>query len=230
MSIPVSTKKKDAGRIPGPANIPNVVEIRVQFMMTNSKPASIFFHGYNGGTAVVGQSMANTLWGSISSAWNTNLASLAAAGPPAAQLQNVYIRDMTSYTNPVFVGTGTAILGTSASPSMPANVAAVLTENINARGRGAKGRVYLPCWATNADGGGGVMTGAAQTAVNAFGTAIYNGIGAVNLTPCVANPARAQYQGVTGTVHAARSATHTNINSYTCRDTIWDTQRRRIQL
>jgi hypothetical protein len=113
---------------------------------------------------------------------------------------------------------------------MPENNAIVLTENIAARGRGAKGRVFLGGWAQNADVTVGGISTTVQTALGALGTAWANALTAQSLTPCVAQVARQQYQGVTGTIHAARGATHTNVTSYTCRDLIWDTQRRRVQL
>jgi hypothetical protein len=137
---------------------------------------------------------------------------------------------MSNFTNPVYQGTGTAVVGTGGAVAMPENNAIVLTENIAARGRGAKGRVFLGGWAQNADVTVGGISTTVQTALGALGTAWANALTAQSLTPCVAQVARQQYQGVTGTIHAARGATHTNVTSYTCRDLIWDTQRRRVQL
>jgi hypothetical protein len=113
---------------------------------------------------------------------------------------------------------------------MPENISAVLTENVTVRGRGAKGRVYLAGWANNADAGNGTILPALQTALNAFGTAIFNGITGAGFTPCVAKVARQAYTGVTGTPHLARAATYAVVSTYVCRDLVWDTQRRRIQL
>lgn len=233
MTMPISVKKKDGGRIPGPYNVPSVLEIRCQLVLPNSKQSFFRVEGAYASTPASIQSVATALFGSISSAWGSNLASLC---PPATAFQNVYVRDMTSYTNPIFVGTGTAVPGTSASVAMPVNAAIVITEQIASRGRGLKGRIYLGGFATNADAGGGVISAAAQTGLNAFCTALFNAISGQSLTPCLAQPARYQYQGVTGTVHPARGSvgppptgTHVNINSYVLRDLVWDTQRRRIQ-
>jgi hypothetical protein len=113
---------------------------------------------------------------------------------------------------------------------MPENAAIVMTENINIRGKGLKGRCYLGGWSTAADAGGGVIAAAAQTAVNNFGTAILNALNAQSLTPCVAQIARQQYQGITGTIHQARPMGHPTVLGYVCRDLVWDTQRRRVQL
>lgn len=236
MTTPRSQKKVDAGRIPGPWNCPGVIEIKCQMVLPNSRQSFWTVHGFYSGTAPNVQTVATALFGSISSAWNTNVASLCPAGPPATQFQNVYCRDMSSFSNPVFTGTGTAVSGTSASVAMPVNAAIVLTEQIASRGRGMKGRIFLGGFATNADAGGGVISNTAQTGLNAFCTALFNAITAQTLTPCVAQPARQQYLGVTGTLHSARGSagpppvgTHVNLTAYVLRDLVWDTQRRRIQ-
>lgn len=226
MGIPTSQKKKDAGHIPGPQNVPSVIEIRCQLMMPNSKLSFMTFHGaYTTAPGNI-QTMANTLFTSLSGAWGTNMAPVC---PPATSFQSVQVRDMASYLNPVSIGTGTAVPGTSASVALPAEVAIVLTENVASRGRGLKGRAYLGGLAQNASTAGGLISAAGQSAANGFGTAVFNAIGAVALTPCVAQVARAQYQGYTGTVHPARNASHVNVTSYTCRDLNFDSQRRRGQ-
>jgi hypothetical protein len=106
-------------------------------------------------------------------------------------------------------------------------VAAVLTEQIAARGRGLKGRVFLGGWDVGADAGNGIIAPAAVTAINNYGTAVFSAISAAQLTPCVAQPARQTYLGLTGTTHPARVAASVFVTSYTCRDNKWDTQRRR---
>lgn len=234
MTMPTSVKKKDGGKIPGPFNVPSVIEIRAQMALPNTKLSFFALHGAYTTPPANMQALATALFNALSSAWGTNLASLC---PPQTIFQNVYVRDMTSYLNPVYTGTGTAVPGSSASPAMPAGAAIVLTEQIASRGRGMKGRIYTGGYATNADGGGGTISAAAQTGLNAFCTAIFNAITGQSLTPCVAQPARYQYQGVTGTVHPARGSvgpppvgTHVNVSAYVLRDNIWDSQRRRSQL
>jgi hypothetical protein len=225
--MPISVKKKDAGRIPGPANVPSVIEVRMQFALPNSKTIYSTLHGAYVTAPSNMQSLATALFGSLSSAWGSNIGAYMAN---ATSFTNVWVRDMSNFTNPVYQGTGTAVVGTGGAVAMPENNAIVLTENIAARGRGAKGRVFLGGWAQNADVTVGGISTTVQTALNALGTAWANALTGQSLTPCLAQVARQQYQGVTGTVHAARGATHTNVTSYTCRDLIWDTQRRRVQL
>jgi len=225
--MPVSSKKSDGGRSKGPQNCANVIEIRCQMQLPNSKVSFWTVHGAYSTAPSNMQSLATALFGSLSSAWNSNLAAYA---PPGTIFQNVQIRDMTNFTNPVFIGTGTAVPGTSASVAMPPGAAIVVTENLNIRGRGAKGRIYLGGWATNADAGGGVIAAALVTAFGTFCSALFSAITGQSLTPCVAQLPRVQYQGVTGTVHNARAAGHPSITSYVLRDNLWDAQRRRAQL
>jgi len=176
--------------------------------------------------------VASALFTSISSAWSTNLASLMAT---TTIFQNVFCRDMANPNNPVFTGTGTAIPGTSASIAMPPGAALVLTEQIQGRGRGMKGRIYLGGFATNADAGGGIPSAAAVTGMGAFGTALLNALSAQGLTACVAQAPRAAYLGVTGTSHAARGSinpstgTHVQVSTYSFVDQRWNSQRRRAQ-
>src|SRR5215469_10335978 len=140
MSMPISVKRKDGGKIPGPANVPSVVEIRCQVQLPNQKISSMFFHGSFATPPSSMQAVASALWTSLSSAWSTNLAPLMAT---TTLFQSVWCRDMTSFANPIYQGTGTALPGTSASPAMPVNNAIVMTENVAARGKGIKGRVYI---------------------------------------------------------------------------------------
>lgn len=234
MTQPHSQKKIDGGRIAGPAAVANVIEIKCQVQLPNSKLSFWVVHGSFTTVPPNMQTVATALFNSISSAWSTNFASLMPLGPPATTFQDVLIRDMTAITNPIFIGTGTAVAGSSASVAMPPGAAIVMTENIVARGKGLKGRVYFGGWATNADAGGGVIAPAAVTAVTNFGTALFSAISAQSLVPCVAQVARQAYTGITGTSHPARGTPgiggHVNVTSYTARDNLWDAQRRRGQI
>lgn len=223
---PQSTRKVDAGRIKGAAAVPNCVEIIVPWS-TGTAPARSFvsvLHGANPNNTPINVGLAQTLTTSFHSAFTANLAIFQ---PTASFMGNVGVRDMTNVTNPPIFATGGGAFGTSVSIAMPFDAAIVLTENLVIRGRGQKGRIFLPNWATNADAGGGVIDAAVVTAVTTFGTAIFNAITAAALTPAVAKVARAEYLGVTGAHHLARGASAVNVLNYTCRDNRWDSQRRR---
>jgi len=223
---PQSVKKKDAGRIPGPAVIAGCIEVIMNWTATNGRIIHTILHGRNLGTFTPSAASAQTLFAAISGNWSTNLALYS---PTASQLTGLTVRDMSASTNLAFLSTGAAVSGTSASPGLPIQTALVLTANIAARGRGAKGRAYLPNWATNADAGNGLAIGAVGTALAAFGTALLSNFSASGLTSTIAKPARAHYLGFTGTDHPARNAAMVDVNSWTARDLVFDTQRRRVQ-
>jgi hypothetical protein len=69
-----------------------------------------------------------------------------------------------------------------------------------------------------------------QTAIKTMGSAWLSAINSNGVGACINQPARQQYVGFTGTTHPARPAGHPIVLSYTCRDLVWDTQRRRVQL
>lgn len=227
MSIQTSTKKHDAGRIPGPYNNPGVVEITLIFGLPNTRLARSALHGYAATPPGMSVAFANTLFGALSAPWSSNIATYMHTG---TTFQSVVVRDMTSFTNPTYQSTSAAVAGTSASAvAMPESMAIVLTENLNIRGRGAKGRLYLGGWSQNADVTTGGISSTVQTALNTMGTAWLSAISTNGMTPCVNQPPRAQYMGYTGTTHPARVAGHPTVTAYVCRDLVWDTQRRRVQ-
>lgn len=224
MTLPLSVKKVDGGHIKGAQAVPNVIEFHCIVQGANLKSASFIFHGHFTTPPANMQTLAGTAWTTLSTAWGTNIAPHC---PAATQFNAVQIRDMTATSNPIFIGTGAAVPGTGALPAMPASNAVVLTENINARGRGLKGRIYIGGWDTSADAGAGSISTAAQTAANAFGTAIQNFLTGNALSPCVAQVHRQAYQSYTGATHAERLASFVGVTSYTVNNLRWDTQRRR---
>src|SRR5262252_2103439 len=122
--LPASQRKKDGGKIPGAQPVTNTIEVMVIQSGANAKSANHVFHGFFATAPASMQTLANALWTAVSNAWGTNLAPHMA---PAAQLTAVHVRDMTAITNPVFIGTGTAVPGTGTLPALPAENAVVIT-------------------------------------------------------------------------------------------------------
>jgi hypothetical protein len=219
-----STRKVDGGRIPGPAAIPNGIEIRCIFRHVNAKIVSFTLHAQNDGTYITSVAAANALHQSIGAAWTAHLGY---AIVNTVQFNSVVLRDMTFPELPEFTSSDPPILGTSVVTPLPDDVALVLTENGNARGRGSKGRIYVMGFAADQDQGGGVANDNLVVAMNAFGTQLMTALGVGGLSPAIAKPHRQEYIGLTGALHAERPAALTPVGSYTCRDNHWDTQRRR---
>lgn len=224
MAIATSVRAKDGGLIPGPANVPNVIEFKQRFTLANAKVAHVVFHAHYTTAPSNIQTLVDGMFISTKSAFTTNLASFM---PTTVSYSGLGARDMTSFQNAEFEAVGAPAAGTGTEDALPEDVAAVLTENVTVRGRGVKGRMYIPGWSELANGAPGQMSAGVQAALNAYGTALTNAITAQNLTPCVAKPARQEYIGLTGTHHNARTATFAPITSFVCKDLEWDTQRRR---
>lgn len=74
--------------------------------------------------------------------WDTSMQS---AMPTNLSLINVKLTDLSTVDGPVLdYGTGLPLAGLSVSPSLPNNVALVLTKRTALRGRSYRGRVYIP--------------------------------------------------------------------------------------
>lgn len=224
MAIATSQRAVDGGRIKGPAACPAVVEVVMRFTLPNQKTAHVGCHGHYTTPPANMQSLADALYVSLKGAWSTNLGGLMAT---TTLFTGLSARDMTAITNPAFEAAGASVAGTGPGIPMPPDVSGVLTENVTTRGRGAKGRMYIPGWSVDADAAGGQMTDATKTSLDAFGTALFNALTTQTLTPCVAKVARQAYIGLDGTNHPARTATFAPVTSYVCKDLEWDTQRRR---
>jgi len=195
------------------------------FTLANSKQASVRTFGKdNSLTFVASQAMANQLFTAISGHWVTRLGQYMHND---TQFFALTIRDMGDVTNPEFQSNLAAVSGSSANAALPQDVALVLTAEPNLRGRGAKGRLFFPGWATNAAAAPGQAIDAARVALNAFGADLMLELNAVALGAAIAKPARNAYIGLTNAQHPQRPASVVELNAYTCQDTEFDTQRRR---
>jgi hypothetical protein len=218
-----STRKVDGGRIKEIPEINGCIEVRMRFI-SNTKVWVATIHGNGGGTYVPSTANADLLFTALATPWTTRLANFI---HPNCSFMGVTVRDMTKRDNAEFDSTGAPHVGIATGDEMPADVTAVLTENIAKRGRGAKGRIYLSGWAENANAANGQMDPTVQTALNGLGTDWLAAMSAQGIPAVVAKPARQEYLGVTGTSHPARDAGMEPVTGYSCRDREWDTQRRR---
>src|SRR5262252_778824 len=182
-----STRKTDGGRIAGPAEIPNGVQLKMFFQLMNGKTAHTSCFGQHQGTFVSSAAMANQLFDAIKGHWSNRFSNYIGTG---VTFQALSVRDMTLSTNPEFRSTTAPITGGAAGNQLPQDVAIVLTAQCVERGRGSKGRLYLPGWSAATLGSNGQMAAAVQTAVTAFGSDLLLEMNAVALSASVAKPAR----------------------------------------
>lgn len=215
----------DPGHIAGPIVIPSCAQITINWANASGRGAHNVLYGRYSGAFAGNTAQANSIMTALSTggAWTALAAFLATT----TTLAGVSIRDVNTPNAPLITSTNAAVPGTSASPEMPDEVAAVITLRTSFTGPAYRGRMYVPGWATNALAAGNVIAAAAVTALNSWGGTIAGALAAGTYTWVLGQPARAQYTGSTGRVHPARAAQSTTIAQTVVRDNHWDTQRRR---
>jgi len=142
-------------------------------------------------------------------------------------LTAVQLRDLRALDSPIVQSTAAGQNGTSASPEMPNEVAAVGTFRTGKTGPGNRGRTYVPGWATNALATGNVIAPATVTALQNWLSGITAAFSGQGITHGLIQHSRVSYTGSTGKVHPPRDPQVALITSIVVRDNHWDTQRRR---
>ena len=215
----------DAGRIGGPVVVPNGCKVMLVWNLADGKQGRNVLGGTVAGGFQPTPAIAETIRSALVSGgtW-TALAAFLSTG---VSLARVELQDIRVAFQPVVASTGAATPGTSASPALPSEVAAVITLRTQGIGPQNRGRAYIPGWATNALAAGDVIAPAAVTALTNWIPTITTALSAGGLSWSLINPARAQYTGTTGTVHPARVAVMKPLTGAVVRDNHWDSQRRR---
>lgn len=216
----------DPGAIGGPKVIPQCAQVRIRFTLTDGKTGYIVMAGRYAGAFAVTPTMVTTAHASLTS--GATWTALAAHLAPTVSLSSLDVRDLAVAGQPLIGSTGPAVPGTSSGTALPDEVALCITLRTAKAGPAARGRMYFPGWATTALGTGGAPAAAAVTALNNWAnsnltTAFTN----LSLTQCLALPARAAYEGATGTQHPARAASTLDLTGKAAEGTSWDSQRRR---
>lgn len=216
----------DPGAIGGPYVVPQCARIVFYINVEGGKTAHIVLVGrYVGtfhGTAAEAQAIHQALFtGAQWTALAAFLATTTVAGQTSIQDVNAPSQSI------IFASAPTSAPGTSASPALPSEVAAVITKRSAFLGPQNRGRIYFPGFATNALGAGNVIAAAAVTALGNWANNISSALAAQGYTHVIGQPARAQYTGSTGTNHPARAATSQPVTQLLVRDNHWDSQRRR---
>lgn len=205
--------------------MPQCAQLVLQWQLESGKIGHNVTYGRYAGTFSGSPAQAT----SISTALVTGAQWTALAGFLAAQTQflGVSIRDVNVADQPIIQPTAGTANGTSASASVPNEVALVGTLRTGSVGRANRGRMFVPGWATNALGTGNVVAAAAVTAYQNWLNTIIGIYAGQGYTLVIGQKARAQYTGSTGTVHPARPAGSTTVTQIVVRDNHWDSQRRR---
>lgn len=217
----------DPGHIAGPVIIPNAIQMRFRWTLNDAKTAHNVMYGQVAGGFTPTAAIAEALRASIAGAgtWTALAAYLA----PNCSLAGVDLVDMRPPGGwPIVSSTGAALPGTSAVAAFPDETAVALTLRTAKVGPSNRGRIFIPGWASNSMGVGGVVLAAAVTALTNFGAALPGLFLAQSITLSVGNPARAAYTSTrTGRVFPARAAGLVPVTAVVCRDNHFDSQRRR---
>lgn len=215
----------DPGAIGGPVKVPQCAQIVLNWTLEDGKTAHNVLYGRFGASFAGTVAQANAILTGLTT--GVNWTTLAAFLAPTTALAGISIRNVDIVNQALIQSTGAAAPGTSASPALPNEVAAVITLRTAATGPQNRGRVYVPGFATNALGAGNVIAAAAVTAIQNWGQQLINTINANGYTMVIGQKARAAYKGSTGTDHPARAAGSVVVTGQVVRDNHWDTQRRR---
>ena len=215
----------DPGAIGGPVVVPQAAQIVINWGQEDAVFAHTVLYGRYAGPFGGTVAQANNIMTALTTGgtWTAFAAFLAST----SFISGVTIRDVNTAGNVAISSTNAGVPGTSASPALPNEVAAVVTFRTSRAGPGHRGRMYIPGFATNALGAGNVIAAAAVTAVQNWANVIPSAFIASGYTHVLGLPARASYTGATGTVHPARAATTEDVTQRLVRDNHWDTQRRR---
>jgi len=215
----------DGGAVGGKVQIPQCAQIVLTWNLEGGKTGHNVFYGRYAGTFSGSAAQATAILTALASggSWTALAAFLATT----TQLNNVTIRDVNVIDQPLVGATTGAAPGTSASPALPSEVAAVITLRTAKTGPQNRGRAYIPGFATNSLGTGNIIAAAAVTALQNWANTIPGILSAQGYTWVIGQKKRQAYTGITGTQHPARDATSIQISSQPVRDNHWDTQRRR---
>lgn len=216
----------DPGRDPGAVTIPSTAEIGVHWVTASLVGASIIWHASYSGVFNGTIAQANSILTGLTS--GANWTAFAAFINNQAGISAVTIRDVNTRDNAPIQSTGAGVLGTSASPALPDETAAVVTLRTARAGKQNRGRSYVPGWATNALGAGNIIAPTAVTALNNWASIWAGVMSAQGYTFGVGHFHRLAYTSLkTGVSYPERPAGLVPIINVVVRDNHWDSQRRR---
>lgn len=202
--------------------------VRLNWSMAGGKVAhNVLYASWTGAPALT-TTLANSVRTAViaGSNWTTFLGLIA----PSVSFLGVTLLDMRDLLSSPIDSVQTAIPGTSAGTAMPDEIAVVVTMLTGRRGPSGRGRAYIPGLSGTAMAAGGVISGAAMTAVQTwFQQNVSNqGISTNVGTHALGLPHRAAYTSPkTGRVFPERPATTVIVTSSIVKDNHWDSQRRR---
>lgn len=219
----------DPGAVGGKVYVPQCAQIRVTFALEGGRIGHLVWYGRYAGAFAGSVAQANAIMTALTTGgtWTA----LAAFWPPSTAITAVTIRNVGDPVNvfPEISSTNAAAGGTSASAALPNEVALAVTLRTAQAGKQARGRSFVPGWATNALGAGNVCAATTVTALqnwaNTWGSAVASGS---VYTHVLGLKHRVAYVSPkTGVSYPDRPAQALTITQWQVRDNHWDTIRNR---
>jgi len=180
----------------------------------------------HGGGVQPTQAIANTVGAAIKAAFTSSTL-------------NTYIHNGTSLTKvglrwigapayPEYEDSGAAVVGAASANALPKQVALVATIRTGFVGKSYRGRMYIGGWGVIANDPTGVASAAAMAAAQAFAVAVQTALAGSGYVLGVGS--RAQYAMPLADPPVQTKAAFFNpATSILVRDSMWDTQRRRLK-
>src|SRR5215467_12042174 len=193
---------RDPGSAGGPVVVPQCAQIVLNWALESGHVGHNVLYGRYAGTFAGTSTQATAILTGLGGA--ASFTPLAGFLATATNLNGVTIRDVNTANQALISSVVGNNPGTSASPSLPNEVALVATLRTALSGRQNRGRMFMPGWATNALGAGNVAAAAAVTAFQNWVNIIASVLSGQGYTLVIGQKARIQYTGSTGTVHPAR--------------------------
>lgn len=172
-----------------------------------------------------GQAVNTTLATAIFTALKNSLtgSGLAPVMSATTNFTGIQLRDLRDAGFPLVGSTGAALPGTGAGGLMPKSVAAVLTVRTARAGKRFRGRMYFPGFDEVANDPTGIMSAPTKTALDAVAAGLPGAYTTGGVTLAVFS--RPVMDPLTCVV--TRPGLLTDATQVLCRDTRWDSQRRR---
>lgn len=207
--------------------IPNTVQAR-HWISAGPTNGYVVTHHTIPSATQVDVNLANALFNSLKALWATQMAPLCpATAPNTVAYQGVILRDLRQANMAEISSNSAASLGTAATQDLlPRSIAACFTVRTINAGKRYRGRMYWFGFAETANGADGRMTAAAKTAFDAFATGFLTAANVNGLQFGVSHRPTI-FDAITGLPVDPGLGFTTVATQVLCRDTRWDSQRRR---
>lgn len=192
-----------------PLVVPSAALIRLVWA-SGGTPYAVNVIGARKTVGLIDQAVADQVATAVRSALTTS--GLVAQIHTTVSLSQVGIRDISTPSNPEFIGAGTAVAGTGTGKKLPPQVSACITLRTARAGKSFRGRFYTPGFSDVALAADGSIVSAASTAAATFVVLVRDGIAGLGL----------------GLAIVSRKLLSTElVGTIQSRDAVWDTIRGR---